>query len=108
MRHLVIAVALLVLAGCASAPPTVATLRPAQTGHAAFTLNGRIAVKYDHQRSSANLHWAHHADETDDVLLLAPLGVTVAHIQRKAHGTTMDASGRHYAAQDSNERMQQV
>jgi outer membrane lipoprotein LolB len=97
---------LLALAGCASAPPSV-TQRPVQAERAAYTLNGRISVKYDGERSSANLHWKHLADD-DDVLLLAPLGVTVAHIRRDAQGAAMDASGRHYAAHNSSDLMQQV
>lgn len=97
---------MLLLAGCASAPPQTALLRP-EHGQTAFTLNGRISVKYDGERSSANLHWKHLADD-DDVLLLAPLGMTVAHIRRDEHGTEMDASGRHYAARDSGELMQRV
>jgi len=96
----------LLLAGCASAPPTAA-VRPSNAEQAAFTLDGRIAVKYDGEHSSAGMHWLHDAD-ADDILMLAPLGVTVAHIQRDAHGATLDASGKHYAAQDSGELMQQV
>jgi outer membrane lipoprotein LolB len=107
MRCFATAVILLVLSGCASAPPVSATLRTAQPAQSAFTLNGRISVKYDGERSTANLHWKHLAGD-DDVLLLAPLGMTMAHIQRNEHGAAMDASGRHYTAHDSSELMQQV
>lgn len=97
---------LLALAGCASAPPAI-TQRPAQPEHAAYTINGRVAVKYDGSRSSASLHWTHRPD-TDDILLLAPLGMTVAHLQRDANGATLEASGKRYVAQNSGELMQQV
>lgn len=100
------AVALLLLAGCASAPPKPAA-RPVQPEQGAFALDGRIAVRYDGSHPSGGFHWQHDA-ESDDILMLAPLGVTVAHIRRDAGGATLEASGRHYAAQDSGELMQQV
>jgi outer membrane lipoprotein LolB len=106
MRSFAVLMLSLVLAGCSSLPPS-ATLRPAHADHVAYTINGRVAVKYDGERSTASLHWMHRAD-ADDILLLAPLGVTVAHIRRDTAGATLDASGKHYAAQDSNELMQQA
>jgi outer membrane lipoprotein LolB len=105
MKYFAVMIVLL-LAGCASAPPQTVTLRP-EHGLTAFTLNGRISVKYDGERSTANLHWRHIAND-DDVLLLAPLGMTVAHIRRDSQGAEMDASGRHYVAQNSSELMQKV
>lgn len=105
MRGIAVVV-LMLLAGCASTPPA-ASVHPAAAGAGAFTLNGRIAVKYDGEHSAANVHWMHETD-TDDILMLAPLGVTVAHLRRDAHGAALDASGRHYAAPDSNGLMQQV
>lgn len=100
------AVIVLLLAGCATAPPQ-SVVRPSHAGQASFALDGRIAVKYDGERSSAGMHWQHDAD-SDDILMLAPLGLTVAHLRRDAHGATLEASGKHYAAQDSGELMQQV
>lgn len=100
------AVIVLLLAGCASAPQQAA-VRPFQTERAAFALDGRIAVKYDGQHPSGGIHWQHDAD-SDDILMLAPLGVTVAHIRRDASGATLEAHGKHYSAQDSAELMQQV
>lgn len=97
---------LLMLAGCASAPPTQAVRQP-HAAHLAFTLDGRIAVKYDGEHSSAGVHWTHDAD-ADDILMLAPLGMTVAHLRRDARGATLETSGKQYTAQDSDELMQQV
>jgi len=105
MRGYVV-VMLLLLTGCASAPQR-AVLHPAQTEQTAFALEGRIAVKYDGSHPSGGIHWQHDAD-SDDILMLAPLGVTVAHLRRDARGATLEASGRHYAAQDSSQLMQQV
>jgi len=96
----------LLLAGCVTAPPKPIA-RPVQAERAGFALDGRIAVKYDGSRPSGGFHWRHDAD-SDDILMLAPLGVTVAHIRRDASGTELEASGKHYAAQDSSELMQQV
>ncbi len=107
MRNITICLALLALVGCASAPPVAVISGPARGEHGAYTINGRIAVKYDGERSSANLHWAHSPD-ADDVLLLAPLGVTVAHLRRDTTGAMLEASGKRYAAQDSGQLMQQV
>ncbi len=98
------ALVLALLAGCASNPPAA---RPAQADLAAFTLDGRIAVKYDGQRSSGSFHWLHDA-ASDDITMLAPLGLTIAHIQRDAHGASLEASGKHYAAPDSAELMQRA
>lgn len=96
----------ILLAGCASAPPKPAA-RPTHAEQAVFALDGRIAVKYDGKHSTAGLHWQHDAG-SDDILMLAPLGLTVAHLRRDAGGATLEASGKHYAAQDSGELMQQV
>lgn len=107
MRGLFGILVLLALAGCATAPQIAATQRPEQAENAAFTLNGRIAIKHDGERSSANVHWVHHAAD-DEILLFAPLGQTVARLQRNAAGVTLDASGKHYAAQGDGELMQHV
>lgn len=106
MRFFSVVAVLLILAGCVSTPQKIAA-RPSHAEQATFALDGRIAVKYDGQHPSGGFHWQHDAD-SDDVLMLAPLGVTVAHLQRNAHGATLEASGKHYAAQDSGELMQQV
>ncbi len=98
------AMTMALLAGCATPPPAS---RPIQAELAAFTLNGRIAVKYDGQHSSGSFHWMHDA-ASDDITMLAPLGVTVAHIQRDAHGASLEASGKRYAAPDSTELMQRA
>lgn len=98
------AVVMALLAGCASPPPAA---RPGQAEQAAFTLDGRIAVKFDGQHTSGSFHWLHDAS-SDDITMLAPLGVTVAHIQRDAHGASLEASGKRYSAPDSAELMQRA
>lgn len=99
------ALALLLLAGCAT---TVPQPPPAPgAGEAGFVLDGRIAVKFDSQHSSGGIRWAHGAD-SDDVTMLAPLGITVAHVRRDAHGALLETSGKQYAAADSDELMQRT
>lgn len=95
---------ILLLAGCATAP--VAVQRPAQAD-APFAFNGRVAVKQDGQRDSAGVRWAH-SPVDDEILLLAPLGQTVARIHRDTHEVTLDAAGKHYAAQHMETLMQEV
>ncbi len=99
-----VALTVLLLAGCVTAPqPPLAT----GAGQSGFVLDGRIAVKFDSQHSSGGIRWAHDAD-SDDVTMLAPLGITVAHVRRDAHGALLEASGRQYAAADSDELMQRT
>ncbi len=95
---------LILLAGCTTAP--VAVLRPAQPD-APFAFNGRVAVKQGEQHDSAGMRWVHRTTE-DEILLLAPLGQTVARIHRDIDGVTLDAPGKHYTARDMETLMQQA
>ena len=99
----------LLLAGCASVPPAAAPARPAQVQKVSFGFAGRIAVRYDDKRSSAGVHWQHDV-RSDEILLLAPLGQTVARIRRTMQTAggqlpqpvyTLDAEDRHYVAHDA-------
>lgn len=94
------------LAACASAPPQPVS-RPAQAELAPFVMAGRIAVKHDGQRSSATVRWTHSV-AADEILLFAPLGQTVARIQRDSLRVTLDTSDKHYTAQNAEELTQQV
>lgn len=95
---------ILLLTGCATAP--VAVQRSAQID-APFVFNGRVAIKQGKQHDSAGVRWIHHAAE-DEILLLAPLGQTVARIHRDGAETTLEASGKHYSSQDMESLMQQA
>lgn len=90
-------VVLLSLVGCASKP--VVLQRPIQVD-APFSFNGRVAIKHDGERQSAGLRWEHGIAE-DNILLLAPLGQTVARIHRDSKGVTLESSGKEYVAQDA-------
>jgi outer membrane lipoprotein LolB len=95
---------LTLLAGCATVPTMVQ--RPVQTD-APFTFNGRVVLKQGEKRDNAGVRWVHSATE-DEILLLAPLGQTVARIHRDAQEATLEASGKFYSAQDMESLMQQV
>lgn len=82
-------------------------LRPAQAESASFTLNGRIAISHNGTRHSAGLRWAHRA-QSDELLLLAPLGATAARVYRDADQATLDDGDKHYRAADAESLMQQV
>jgi outer membrane lipoprotein LolB len=99
---------LVLLAGCASSPPSPQSImRPAQGEAAPFDLDGRIAVTYEGGNSSATVHWTHRPAE-DEILLLAPLGQTVARINSNANGVELETSDRLYTAQDTEDLTQQV
>ncbi|MBI3902583.1 MAG: outer membrane lipoprotein LolB [Nitrosomonadales bacterium] len=107
MRSLVLSLSLL-LGACATAPVPQAVVRPAQVEQAAFVLNGRISVKYDGKRSPASIYWTHGA-AGDEILLLAPLGQTVARIQCDAQGmATLETAQKQYEAGNAEELMQKA
>jgi len=88
-------------------PATAPVVRPAQPESAAFALNGRISVNHDGTRHSAGLRWTHTA-QSDELLLLAPLGQTAARVYRDAQNATLDDGDKHYQAANVELLMQQV
>lgn len=97
--------ALLLLAGCAVS--TVKTAGPEtpipteQHDAGAFGLAGRVAVKYDDKGFSGSLRWQYR-EERDEVVLWAPLGQTVAVIERNAQEVTLTTSDQKvYRAEDA-------
>ena len=103
----VVIASILVLAGCATTSKTQPVARPAQIEHASFALNGRIAINHDGKRSSSGVRWTHHPTD-DEILLLAPLGQTMARIHRSADEVVLDTSDKHYTAEDTEELTQRV
>lgn len=99
---------LLLLGGCSLLPVSSAPAeRPVQSDSAAFTLNGRVAIKYNGSRHSAGLRWVHQP-QSDEVLLLAPLGQTVARVYRDARSATLEDGDKLYQADNVESLMQQV
>jgi len=100
-------VLLLVLGGCATAPGVPQLQRPAQPELAPFAFNGRVAVRHNGERTSAGVRWTHRGAE-DEILLLAPLGQTVARIFSDAHGVLLETSGKKYFEQDAETLTERV
>lgn len=112
MRRLLVLLMSLLLAACASVPSVPIPVRPDRVDNLSFALNGRIAVRYDGKSSSAGVHWKHEID-ADEILLLAPLGQTVARVSRsmpipQQQLYTLDADGKHYMAGDAESLTEQV
>ena len=96
------------LSGCALLPPKQESVaRPAQPESAPFALNGRIAIDHQGKHHTAGLRWTHQA-QSDEILLLAPLGQTAARIYRDAQKATLDEGREHYQADDAESLMEQV
>ncbi len=96
------------LASCAVTPPlTQSVQRPAAVEQEPFVLNGRISVKHDAQRTSANLHWAHQPT-SDEITLSGPLGQTAASLRRDARGVVLQTQDKLYTADDVGNLTQQV
>ena len=96
------------LSGCALLPSAPApAVRPAQPESAPFALNGRISVSHQGARHSVGLRWTHTA-QSDEILLLAPLGQTAARVYRDARNATLDDGDKHYQAGNAETLMQQV
>jgi outer membrane lipoprotein LolB len=106
--RLLILIWLGLLSGCALFQPAPqSVIRPAQSELAPFALNGRIAVKYNGSRDSAGLRWTHTA-QSDEILLLNPLGQTAARIYSDVRHTTLDDGDKHYENENAESLMQQV
>jgi outer membrane lipoprotein LolB len=88
------------LAGCASAPPQVAVSGLNRVVQEKFELDGRMAVHYRNDNSSASIHWQHRP-EIDNLTLSSPLGQTLTVLTRDAAGATLIDSGQKtYRAQN--------
>jgi outer membrane lipoprotein LolB len=94
LRHLSL-IFLLFLGACANTSGIKALPRQAQPDLLPFAFNGRVAIKHNGERSSAGVRWTHHRAD-DEILLLAPLGQTVARIFSDAHGVVLETGGEQY------------
>ena len=96
------------LSGCALlTPPHAPNARPAHFESAPFAMNGRIAVNNYGERHSAGLHWTHRG-QSDEVLLLTPLGQTAVRVYRDANNATLDDGDKHYQADNADALMKKV
>ena len=107
MRSLVF-LGLTLLSSCALLPPAPTPItRPAQAEFAPFVMNGRISINHQGEHHTAGLHWTHR-EQSDEILLLTPLGQTAARVYRDDRGTTLDDGNKHYKDVDAESLMQQV
>jgi outer membrane lipoprotein LolB len=81
--------------------------RPTQSVSASFALNGRISIDHQGKHHSAGLRWTHRA-YSDEILLFAPLGQTVARVYRDADKATLDDGDGHFQAEDAETLMAKV
>jgi outer membrane lipoprotein LolB len=107
MRHLPILFVLLMLGACATTSGVSVTQRPVQPELSSYAFNGRVAVRHDGERSSAGVRWIHRGN-TDEILLLAPFGQTVARIYSDTQGVLLEASGKTYFEQDAETLTERV
>lgn len=107
MRWLVF-LGLSMLSGCALlSPPPAPAARPAQLETAPFAMNGRISINHYGERRSAGLHWTHRG-QSDEVLLLTPLGQTAVRVYRDENNATLDDGDKHYQADNADALMEKV
>lgn len=96
------------LSGCVNRQIIKSAIRSPQY-EAPFSFNGRVTVRRGLENSSASLRWVHNPEEDEDeVLILEPLGQTIARIHRESQGSTLEADGRFYVAQDVESLTKQV
>ena len=106
-RRIFAALMLLALGACATTPGVPPQQRPEQAELAAFAFNGRVATRHNGESSSAGVRWTHRGAE-DEILLLAPLGQTMARIFSDAEGVLLEASGKKYFEQDAETLTERV
>lgn len=106
MKYWLLWLCLASLTACSSVPEKQSVRASASNQHG-FVLNGRVAVKQDEKHFSGGVRWTHEFSN-DEILLLAPLGQTVARIQRDAQGVTLTSAEAQHHAQDVETLTQQV
>lgn len=94
------------LSACAT-HPLAPVLRPAKSETADFAINGRILAIHNGSRASAGIRWTHQS-QSDEILLLTPLGQTAARIFRDETHATLDEGEKHYTDTDVESLMMRV
>jgi outer membrane lipoprotein LolB len=72
-----------------------------------FGLIGRVSVKGGKESFAGGVQW-HHGEGGDEILLLSPLGQTLAQIQRISEGVHLRTSEQNYYATDVESLTEQV
>jgi outer membrane lipoprotein LolB len=89
-RTAALAFAVLALAGCATAPPAVAPVRP--EGDAPFAIEGRLSARHGNDALAANFQWTH-APPIDALVLTTPTGQGIAEIRGDASVRRVEVRG---------------
>lgn len=96
------------LAGCASVPAPVAVTGLSQKAPLQFALDGRLAVHFRDQASTANLHWLHQP-QFDKLTLSSPLGQTLVVLTRDQSGASLvDNEQKVYRAPTTTELSERI
>lgn len=75
--------------GCATLEPLPAAVPLTQVLLTSFHINGRISVRYGAEGFSGNVSWRH-VDETDEFVILTPLGQGAARIIKNSAGVSLE------------------
>lgn len=86
---------------------TPGAAHPAHPESVPFAMNGRISIDQGGEKHSAGLHWTHR-DQSDEILLLNPLGQTAARVYRDDGMATLEDGSKRYQDVDAAALMQQV
>lgn len=99
----------LLLAGCAEMPPPgPAPQRPDRAAIRGFTVQGSFALKLGREGQSGRLAWSHR-DGEDRMLVLSPLGQTLASLGADEKGAALELyDGRQFRAAGLDELSAQV
>lgn len=117
MRLLLTVWLLLLLVGCATAPPPKPSEPPeiVWQRHRArlhtvdtWNLSGRLAISKDNEAWNVSLHWTQRPDRYE-MSVIAPLGGGSARLRGSANGVVLQTSDDgYYLAQDPDALMEQV
>ena len=100
-RGVLLALAAVVLAGCAGLGPRAAPGSLPDPAGEHFSLEGRVSVRFGDENLSGRIAWAH-ARDTDEINLASPLGNQLAQIVRDAGGVLLvDSQQQRHRAPDA-------
>lgn len=86
------------LGGCVAPQPRPLAVTP--SAPPVFELQGRMVVRHGAEGFSGGVRWRH-GERDDEILLLSPLGLAVARVERDATGVRLDVSGARHEARDA-------
>lgn len=109
---LVALLALQLLSACTSLPPATPTIAREHIGY--YQAEGRFALsarqgEQNAQQASGRLRWTHYATNTDELLLMNPLGHGIAELSIEPdHSRLLADNGREYLATEPETLLREV